>query len=88
MGRVLVKDQYSAEHWVDESSLKYAPWRDCEVIRRDPEPEPEAEATSDAPAAQVGAGDKPAPEPVAAADDKRRPVGEPKAPVQPAKPAE
>lgn len=47
MGRVLVRDQYSGEHWIDETSLAYLPWRDCQVIEREagvePEPAPLAE---------------------------------------------
>ncbi len=35
MGRVKVKDQYGAEHWIEEVSLAYAPWRDYEVIQRE-----------------------------------------------------
>lgn len=85
MGRVLVRDQYSAEHWIDEASLAYAPWRDCEVIRRAPEPgdEPASNVTTEPPASD----NKPAPVVAQPVDDKRRPTADSKATAQPAKPA-
>lgn len=55
MGRVLVRDQYQSERWIDEAQLPYRPWRDCEVIRYeyggeggqavDPAPESAAEVS-------------------------------------------
>ena len=35
MARVKVRDQYQAEHWVDEAQLAYEPWRSCELLERE-----------------------------------------------------
>ena len=57
MGRVLIRDQYEAEHWVDEGQLAYAPWRDCEVIGH--ESAVETPAVEQAPVPEPAADDKP-----------------------------
>lgn len=59
MGRVLIRDQYEAEHWVDEGQLAYAPWRGCEVIERE-QPAVEAVVVEQVPAPEPPADDKPA----------------------------
>lgn len=39
MARIKVRDQYAAEHWIDEGQLAYEPWRSYEVLaREDDEP--------------------------------------------------
>lgn len=51
MGRALVRDVYTIEHWVDESALAFAPWNDCEVLAREPYPEELEEAEAERAAA-------------------------------------
>ena len=40
MARVKVRDQYQAEHWIDEAQLAYEPWRSYEVLEREGGEEP------------------------------------------------
>ena len=35
MARVKVRDQYQAEHWIDEAQLAFEPWRSYEVLERE-----------------------------------------------------
>lgn len=81
MGRALVRDQYTGEHWVDEEALAFAPWRDCEVIRVEPHPPTEeelAEAASGASEPPVDApnGEVPSEPPAEAKPKPRRPAAE------------
>jgi hypothetical protein len=51
MARVKVRDQYQAEHWIDEAQLAFEPWRSYEVLEREGDqpavetPEPEDAGT-------------------------------------------
>lgn len=46
MANVKVRDQYQAEHWIDEAQLAYEPWRSYEVLEREGD-EPEAAEPED-----------------------------------------
>lgn len=58
MGRVKVRDQYGADHWIEASALAYAPWRDYQVIDR--EDDTTAEAGPPSPPEAPSQGDGPA----------------------------
>lgn len=55
--RVLVRDRYQAEHWIDEEQLAFEPWRGCEVLDRQDVPDYVEQPAEPTPAPQ------PAPEP-------------------------
>ncbi len=96
MGRVKVRDQYGAEHWVEPLSLRYAPWRDYKVIEREDDTAPEAgpspQAGSspqvDQPSTPTGheLTEQPPPAPPAAGPELEPPVAEPAGEERPAKP--
>ncbi len=85
MGRVKVRDQYGADHWIEEPALAYAPWRDYEVVQREDGETPTGD-TAPQPAGQSqGTAATSAP-----SDDSESPVAEPGAterPIKPRKPA-
>lgn len=62
MARVRVRDQYAAEHWIDEGQLVFEPWRSYEVLgREDDQPAEIKPAETGTPKPSSKAASRPAP---------------------------
>lgn len=61
MARIKIRDQYQAEHWIDEGQLAYEPWRSYEVLGRDDEPAESTPAESGVSKSSSKAASRPAP---------------------------